>query len=155
MNRYLSASRQVTGALAAGVLALGLTACGSTAGGSGTSGVCGEAGQVTRLSVEHVRPSGPVSRGQGFEYPARTVTDPAAARSVAEAVCGLPAMTSRAIVCPIDTFLRYRLVYSVDGRKLPPVRVDPAGCEDIHGLGPDRTASRSPGFWRTLRQAER
>jgi hypothetical protein len=150
-----SAVRQVTGALAAGGLVLGLTSCGSTVGGSGASGVCSQAGQVTRLSVEHVRPSGPFSRGQRFEYPAGTVTDPAAARSVAEAVCGLPVMTSGAVACPVDTFLRYRLVFSVGARKLPPVSVDPAGCQIVRGLGKPRTVARSAGFWRALGNAER
>jgi hypothetical protein len=149
-------SRQVTGALAALALACSPAACGSTISSSGgSSGVCGQASQVTALAVQHAR-QGPLARKQqqGFEFPARTITDPAAARSVAEAVCGLPPMTSRAVVCPADTFATYALVFSVGGKKLAPVSADPAGCQEVGGAGQVRTAARSPGFWGTLRKAE-
>ena len=158
MNKRRSV-RRVPGALAAGSLVLGLTACGSTVGGpgaSGASGICGQARQVTALSVEHAR-QGPLARKhqQEFEFPAKKIMDPAAARSVAEAVCGLPVMSSRAIVCPIDTGATYRLVFSVDARKLPAVAADPAGCQEVKGAGRPRTAVRSPGLWRALAEAER
>ena len=144
------------GVLAALALACSPAACGSTTSSSGgSSGVCGQASQVTALAVQHAR-QGPLARKQQqrFEFPARTITDPAVARSVAEAVCGLPPMTSRAVVCPADTFATYVLVFSVGGKKLAPVSADPAGCQDVSGAGQVRTAARSPGFWGTLRKAE-
>jgi hypothetical protein len=63
-------------------------------------------------------------------------------------------MTSRAVVCPADTFATYVLVFSVGGKKLAPVSADPAGCQEMRGAGQVRTAARSPGFWGTLRKAE-
>ena len=148
-------SRQVTGALAALALTCSPAACGSTSSSGGSSGVCGRASQATALAVRHAR-QGPLARKQqqGFEFPARTITDPAAARSVAEAVCGLPVMTSRAVVCPADTFATYALIFSVGGKRLAPVSADPAGCQEVRGAGQVRTAARSPGFWGTLRKAE-
>jgi hypothetical protein len=153
MNGMNKASRQVAGALAV-ALACSLAACGS-AGGSGSSGVCGQASQVNALAVQHAG-QGPLARkhGQGFEFPAKKITDPAAARSVAEAICGLPPMTTRAIVCPVELFATYVLVFSVGGEKLAPVRADPYGCEQVQWAGQDRTAARSPGLWRTLSEAE-
>jgi hypothetical protein len=149
----MSTFRQVTGALAAGGLALGLAACGSATSGAGGSGLCGQAGRVTRLVVEHVRPGPlPARKHSRFALPAETVTDPAAARSIAEAACALPVMPSGAISCPMDSGVMYRLLFSVGGTKLPPVSVDPTGCGDVSGLGQARTTARSPRFVGSLHE---
>jgi hypothetical protein len=145
-------SRQVTGALAALALSCSLAACGSITSGAGGSGLCGQAGQVTRLVVKR----GGRILGLGRQSPFRvkgTVTDPAEVRSVAEAACALPPMPSGAMSCPADSGLTYRLLFSISRRELAPVSVDATGCGEVKGLGQTRWTARSPGFWRTLRKA--
>jgi hypothetical protein len=145
-------SRQVTGALAALALSCSLAACGSITSGAGGSGLCGQAGQVTRLVVKR----GGRILGLGRQSPFRvkgTVTDPAEVRSVAEAACALPPMPSGAMSCPADSGLTYRLLFSISRRELAPVSVDATACGEVKGLGQTRWTARSPGFWRTLRKA--
>jgi hypothetical protein len=146
-------SRQVTGALAALALACSLAACGSTISGAGGSGLCGQAGQVTRLVIK--RGGGRIlglGRHSAFRVKG-TVTDPAKARSVAAAACALPPMPSGWMSCPADSGLTYRLLFSISGRELAPVSVDATGCGAVRGLGQTRWTARSPGFWRTLHEA--
>ena len=145
-------SRQVTGALAALALACSLGACGSTISGAGGSGLCGQAGQVTRLVVKRGGRILGLRRHSAFRVKG-TVTDPATARSVAAAACALPPMPSGAMSCPADSGLTYRLLFSISGRELAPVSVDATGCGEVRGLGQARWTARSPGFWRTLREA--
>lgn len=145
-------SRQVTGALAALALSCSLAACGSITSGAGGSGLCGQAGQVTRLVVKRGGRILGLGRQSAFRVKG-TVTDPAKARSVAEAACALPPMPSGAMSCPADSGLTYRLLFSISRRELAPVSVDATGCGEVKGLGQTRWTARSPGFWRTLRKA--
>jgi hypothetical protein len=126
-----------------------LAACGSTVG-TGTTGSspCGTGGRVDRLVVErvnHIRQNHP-----HFTFPAKiTVSDPAKARSAAQAVCALPPMPSGGFSCGADMGIVYRLTFTADG-KLPTVRADPGGCSEVRGIGQTPWTARSPGFWRTL-----
>jgi hypothetical protein len=148
----VKASRQVTGALAAFALSCSLAACGSTTSGAEGSGLCGQAGQVTRLVVKRGGRILGLRRQSAFRVKG-TVTDPAKARSVAEAACALPPMPSGAMSCPADSGLTYRLLFGISRRELAPVSVDATGCGEVKGLGQTRWTGRSPGFWRTLRKA--
>jgi hypothetical protein len=149
----VNTSRQVMGALAALALAWSLAACGSTTSGAGGSGLCGQAGQVTRLVVKRGGLIMALGRQSAFRVKG-TVTDPVKVRSVAEAACALPPMPSGAMSCPADSGLTYRLVFSVGHRELAPVSADATGCGEVKGLGETRWTGRSPGFWRALRKAE-
>lgn len=127
-----------------------LAACGSAvAAGTGGGGVCSSAGRVDRLVVERVnliRQNHP-----RFTFPAKiTVSDPAQARSAAQAVCALPPMPSGSFSCPADSGIIYWLTFTADGKKLPPVRAEATGCGEVRGIGQIRWTVHSPGFWRTL-----
>jgi hypothetical protein len=146
-------SRQLTAALAAFALACSLAACASATSGAEGSGLCSQIAQVTRLVVKRANL---IRRDhEHFTSPPQvTVSDPAKARSVAEAACALPPMPSGAVACPADFGLIYRLTFSADSAELSPVTVEASGCSVVRGLGQARTAARSPGFWRVLRKAE-
>jgi len=127
-----------------------LVACGSAvAAGTGGGGLCSSAGRVDHLVVERVnliRQNHP-----RFTFPAKiTVSDPAQARSVAQAVCALPPMPSGSFSCPADSGIIYWLTFTADGKKLPPVRAEATGCGEVRGIGQIRWTVHSPGFWRTL-----
>jgi hypothetical protein len=152
----MTASRQLAlgpalALLAAVALACSaLAACGSAvAAGAGGGGLCSSADRVDRLVVERVnliRQNHP-----RFTFPAKiTVSDPAQARSVAQAVCALPPMPSGSFSCPADSGIIYWLTFTADGNKLPPVRVEATGCGEVRGIGQIRWTVHSPGFWRTL-----
>jgi hypothetical protein len=129
-----------------------LAACGSS---SGSDPFCGNTGQVGSLTV--TRASLPKENRLHFSFPARvTASSLANARGVAEAACALPPMTNKAVACPNDMGITYRLTFLTPaGRKLATVIADPTGCVNVTGLGAVRTVVRSPGFWRTLGQAMR
>jgi hypothetical protein len=152
----MSATRRVTYGRALGMLSVvalacsALAACGSTVGtGTAGGGLCGDVGRVDRLMVERVnliRQNHP-----HFTFPAKiTVSDPAKARSVAQAACALPPTPSGSFSCPADMGIMYRLTFTAAGKKLPPVRAEATGCNEVRGIGQTRWTARSPGFWRTL-----
>jgi hypothetical protein len=83
-----------------------------------------------------------------------TVTTAARAREVARALCALPPKPSGVIYCPaLLAGTTYQLRFTADGRQLPAVTIESTGCETVTGVGPDRWASNSPGFWRVLATA--
>lgn len=83
-----------------------------------------------------------------------TVATAAQAREVARALCALPRRPNGVIYCPaLLPGTTYQLRFTADGRQLPAVTIESTGCETVTGVGPDRWASTSPGFWRTLATA--
>jgi hypothetical protein len=53
--------------------------------------------------------------------------------------------------CPADFGGGYHLAFAAaGGRALPPVSLQVGGCEQVHGAGPVRWLSRTPGFWSTF-----
>jgi len=95
-----------------------------------------------------------------FSFPVVvTVTEPAAVRAAAKAVCALPPMPDKALHCPADLGITYRLSFTSE---LPPsqevetlemVVVSATGCEGLTGLGRTRWAATSPHFWPDLGRA--
>jgi hypothetical protein len=82
------------------------------------------------------------------------VATAARAREVARALCALPRKPSGVIYCPaLLSGTTYQLRFTADGRQLPAVTIESTGCEIVTGVGPDRWASTSPGFWRVLATA--
>lgn len=79
-----------------------------------------------------------------------TVTDPARARTLARAVCGLPRMPAGPVLCPNEIGGGYQLTFTADGRHPPVVDAQATGCERVTGTGPVRWAARTPGFWTVL-----
>jgi hypothetical protein len=89
-----------------------------------------------------------------FAFPAGvTVSTPARARAVAEAVCGLPSMPRAPMSCPADWGLSYRLSFTAGTTSLPVLTAAASGCGTVTGGGPARWTARSPGFWTALAHA--
>jgi hypothetical protein len=107
---------------------------------------------VTRLVVSRV--SALPQNHLHFAFPAGiTVSSPAQARAVAEAVCGLPAVPRGPMSCPADWGLSYRLSFAAGTRSFPVVMAAAGGCGTVTGAGPARWTVRSPGFWTALAHA--
>jgi hypothetical protein len=150
---------RVTGSLSvlAVVASIALAACGSTVVAKDTratagSGLCASSQSVQRLMVERINQL--PQNHEHFTFPARiAVNDSAQAQAVAKAVCALPSMPHGTFACPADLGLRYRLLFTVDGKTLPAVTADAGGCRTVEGLGRVLWTARTPGFWNTLATA--
>lgn len=149
-SRHLGYARALAVLSTAALACSALAACGSVVGtGTAGGGLCGTASRVDRLVVKRVDDF--PQNHLHFTFPAKiTVSDPAKARSVADAVCALPVMPRAYMSCPVDFGIVYRLTFTAGGKKLAPVRADPGGCREVRGIGQTRWAARSPGFWRNL-----
>ncbi len=130
----------------------------SSPSGTGPSGtgssaaLCSAPATVTRLVVSRV--SALPQNHLHFAFPAGiTVSSPAQARAVAEAVCGLPAVPRGPMSCPADWGLSYRLSFAAGTRSFPVVMAAAGGCGTVTGAGPARWTVRSPGFWTALAHA--
>ena len=130
----------------------------SSPSGTGPSGtgssaaLCSAPATVTRLVVSRV--SALPQNHLHFAFPAGiTVSSPAQARAVAEAVCGLPAAPRGPMSCPADWGLSYRLSFAAGTRSFPVVMAAAGGCGTVTGAGPARWTVRSPGFWTALARA--
>lgn len=131
------------------------TSTASSPGNTGTAGsgtLCSQPAAVTRLVVSRV--SVLPQNHLHFAFPVgTTVSSPARARAVAEAVCGLPAMPRVVMNCPADLGVSYRLSFAAGSRGFPVVTASAGGCTGVAGAGPVRSADRSPGFWTVLAHA--
>jgi len=78
-----------------------------------------------------------------------TIGEPGQVRTLATALCGLPALPRGPVNCPAQFRDSLRLAFAAGRRPFPPVTVQVSGCRIVTGLGPARTAS-SAAFWRTL-----
>jgi hypothetical protein len=168
---------RTAGALAVGVIAAGLaavTGCGvavTNAAGAGAAGAggAGRAGHVVPERRVLCADPAAVSRVQitaiptvaQLDHPVNgprriiriTVSDPAKARTLARAVCGLPRIPPGSLHCPIAVGGSYQLTFSAAGRRLPVVGIQTSGCEMVRGAGPVRWAARTAGFWTVLERA--
>jgi len=133
---------------------------GSRAGQSsavaGSALLCADPAAVTRVRV--VRTPSRSQLGQAKPMPRQslgvTVRDPAAARTLARAVCGLPAMPHSALFCPMDVGGGYVLEFMSGLRQFRPVIVRASGCEEVTGFGAGgaRSVAKTPQFWTMLAQ---
>ena len=116
--------------------------------------LCASISQITRLTIIRTRSMNRIQELH-FPFPPRViVTNVAAARSVAAAVCALPRMPNGIMSCPVELLgTSYQLTFTAVGRALPLVTAEATGCEQVTGAGPVRHATSSPGFWRALGQA--
>ncbi len=122
------------------------------AGATGSAALCAKPATVTRLVVSRV--STLPQNHLHFAFPAgTTVSSPARARAVAEAVCGLPAMLHGPMSCPADWGLAYRLSFAAGTRSFAVVTATAGGCGTVTGAGQARWAARWPGFWAVLAHA--
>jgi hypothetical protein len=152
----------------AGAAALALAACGSQlaittstarsasasqaprAGASSTA-LCSRVPAVTRLVVTRV--SILSQNHLHSAVPAGVmVTNPAAVRAVAKAVCVLPLMPGGPMSCPMDRGIRYRLSFAAGRAGFPVVTAAAGGCTPVSGAGPVRRAD-SATFWTVLAHA--
>ncbi|MGH3277350.1 MAG: hypothetical protein ACRDNZ_23865, partial [Streptosporangiaceae bacterium] len=137
---------------------------------NGTSGplqlsqiLCGAPGSasqvvITKAANGPVLPTGPrvaaavqtSPEPPAFPPQRPLVKGAAQASALAKAICGLPGMPAGVLRCPQRTPVIYRLTFTVDGRLLPVVTVQPSGCETVAGAGIVRTASTRPAFWKLL-----
>jgi hypothetical protein len=116
--------------------------------------LCNSISQITRLTVVRSRTLNRIQELH-FPFPPRVVvTSPAAAQSVAKAICALPRMPAGTVNCPMEILgTTYQLVFTAAGRELPPVTATATGCEQVIGAGPVRQAASSAGFWQALGRA--
>ena len=123
---------------------------------AGSALLCADAAAVTRVRV--VRTPSRSQLGQAKPMPRQslgvTVRDPAAARTLATAVCGLPAMPHSALFCPMDVGGGYVLEFMSGLRQFRPVIVRASGCEEVTGFGAGgaRSVAKTPQFWTMLAQ---
>lgn len=116
--------------------------------------LCASAGTVTRLVV-HRTDAFPQNHFR-FSFPASVVvTEVAAVRSVARALCALPAMPDQAMSCPAGFGITYHLQFSRAQQQFRPVNLEATGCQMVRGLAQQRWIARSPNFWRILGTAMR
>ena len=114
--------------------------------------LCRDTAAVTRLVVTRV--TALPQNHLHFAVPAGvTISDPATARGVAEAVCGLPTMPHGQVMsCPADLGVSYRLSFAAGRAAFPVVTVTAGGCGGVSGAGPVRRAT-SATFWTDLARA--
>ena len=113
--------------------------------------LCSDVAAVTRLVVTRV-----VALPQNhlhFAIPAVvTISDPATARGVAQAICGLPAAPRSLMRCPADLGVSYRLSFAAARAAFPVVTASAGGCGGVSGAGLTRRAA-SATFWTELARA--
>ncbi len=114
--------------------------------------LCRDTAAVTRLVVTRV--TALPQNHLHFAIPAGvTIANPATARGVAEAICGLPAMPHGQVMsCPADLGVSYRLSFAAGRAAFPVVTVTAGGCGGVSGAGPVRRAT-SAAFWTDLARA--
>ncbi len=114
--------------------------------------LCTDVSSVTRLVVTRVTTL--PQNHLHFVIPAGvTITDPATARGVARAVCGLPVVPTGAVMsCPADLGVSYRLSFAAGRDAFPVVTIGAGGCNAVSGAGPVRQAT-SATFWTQLARA--
>ena len=149
--------------MAAALAGLALAACGTqqavttssatqTASPARAGGaLCSDVAAVTRLVVTRV-----VALPQNhlhFAIPAVVIiSDPATARGVAQAICGLPAAPHSLMRCPADLGVSYRLSFAAARAAFPVVTASAGGCGGVSGAGLARRAA-SATFWTELARA--
>ena len=124
----------------------------STSPGRAGGPLCRDTASVTRLVV--TRANALPQNHLHFAVPAGvTIANPATARGVAEAVCGLPAMPhGQMMSCPADRGVSYRLGFAAGRGTFPVVTLTAGGCGAVSGAGPVRRAT-SAAFWTDLAKA--
>jgi hypothetical protein len=99
--------------------------------------LCRAAASVDRLVVHRTaEPSDPPRR---FTLPETVTLDrPADVRSVAAALCALPAMPDGDMGCPADPGVVQHLRFFEGSRAFGEVTARPGGCTSVDGLGDER-----------------
>lgn len=148
--------------ICAGFLAAGLVlaACGGAAAAqmrdpartvprdhAAHSSLCQAVPSLTRLVV--VRSNAFPQNHVLFSFPARVVvTNSAAVRKVAYALCDLPRFPPGTYSCPADFGIDYQLQFVAGETVYRSVILDATGCGPVNGLpGPQRWTATRPGFW--------
>ena len=121
----------------------------TVANGATGGPLCAVAGKVDGLVISRVES---LDNGETFTFPAHvTVAEPQQARAVARVLCALPVTPRRALLCPNDWGLDYRLAFSTGDSEPTPVTVDVTGCQTVNGLGGRWILGPSASaFWRVL-----
>jgi hypothetical protein len=150
-----------------------LTGCGSTATAmdASTTRPAVQAAAAVTVCAHHARHADRLTISRVNLYPQNhvhftvpaqlTVTRASRAQAVARALCALQAIPAgfRLFSCPVDLGISYVLIFAAGDRKLAPVTVDAAGCQEVSGLGPvpglspARWTARTPVFWSVLASA--
>ena len=113
------------------------------------SGLCGAATRVDSLTVQ--RTNALPGNHPRFTFPAtEQVNNAPEARSVAQSLCALRPVSHMQIACPADFGITYRLTFAAGPDRFPPVTLNAAGCELVHGLGAARHITTSNVVWRRL-----
>jgi hypothetical protein len=121
--------------------------------------LCSAPAAASQVIITRTGTAGPITPGgvavsayrSGATRPAVPVVKGAVqAKTLAQAVCGLPAMPRGLLRCPNLTTPGYQLTFSAGGRLLPAVLVQPSGCETVTGAGAVRSAASRPSFLKLL-----
>ena len=116
---------------------------------AGGSALCREATQVDSLTVQ--RTNALPGNHPRFTFPAtEQVNNAPEARSVAQSLCALQPVSHMQIACPADFGITYKLTFAAGPHRFPPVTLNAAGCELVHGLGAARHITTSNVVWRRL-----
>ncbi len=101
----------------------------------------------TQLTIQREKPANP----ERFTLPARfVVRNHRGVRTIANALCQLPAMPTGTIVCPADLGPEYTFQFATNRTRFRIILLDVTGCEAVSGLGHIRWVARSIGFWHQL-----
>ncbi len=140
----------------AGQSGAGQSRAGQSRAASGSALLCADPAAVTQLRVVRTPSLSQLgqTRPMRRQSPGVMVRDPAAARTLATAVCGLPAMPHSVLQCPMDVGGGYVLEFMSGPRQFHPVIVQASGCEDVTGFGAGgaRSVAKTPQFWTLLAQ---
>lgn len=141
----------LAGLLVVGAAVLGVTTGrprASAAAVHGTS-LCESPGTITQLVVR--RTDAFPEDHFVFSFGSTVVVHRAAgARAVARALCALPAMPGKAIICPADFGIVYHLSFADAREQFRAVRLEATGCQTVRGIDQRRWIARSPHFWHVL-----
>lgn len=113
------------------------------------SELCAHMSEIVNLSVTRIElfPQNHLT----FSFPAMVdVRKSASAKTVADVLCQLPPMPSGAVNCPADLGVSYKLTFRLRKGAGDTVVVEPAGCQTVRGLGPQRWLRGSGILWTDL-----
>ena len=159
-----STGRPSTGRPSTGRPSTGRPSTGRPSTGRSPGFVCADPGAVSAVRVARIPALSQLGQSKPLPraVPRITVRDPATARALARAICGLPAMPPGVLSCPIDVGGGYQLVFTAARRTPHPVTIMATGCQTVTGAGPapagtartgpapTRWVARTPGFWTTF-----
>lgn len=130
------------------------TSAASSKAAAAQAALCTGVSRVDKLVIVRTRSMNKIQVLHFPFPPTLVVTSAPAARSVARAVCALPAAQPGVVNCPALLLgTSYHLTFTAAGKDLPVVTAQATGCQTVTGAGPVRQAAAGSGFWQVLGRA--